>query len=96
MGRNKDWKDALGRQIQMLAREAWNECQSSSGLLRAWLTAEAVENEMRQWLERRMAVNAYNREWFFNELCSEAAWLLIPLLGGALVRRGPTKVRGCS
>jgi AAA+ superfamily predicted ATPase len=91
MGRNTDWKNALRRQIEMLAEEAWNECQSDSDLLRAWMTADAVEDEMRLWLERRMVADPYNRDRFISEVCSEISWLLIPLLGGAIVRPTPTK-----
>ncbi len=77
-----------------LAGEAWNECQSTSGLLRAWATAEADQDEMRLWLERRMVADPYTRERLFNEVCSEVGWLLVPLLGGAFVRPVPTKESG--
>ena len=54
MGCNTDWKNALRQQIDMLAREAWNECQSNSGLLKAWVTADAAEDEARLRLESQV------------------------------------------
>jgi hypothetical protein len=89
MGRNTGWVKALRRQVDMLAREAWNECQSSPSLLKAWVTADTTQNEMRLWMERQMVANPYRREKFVEDLCSEISSLLVPLLGGAIVRRIP-------